>query len=283
MRTAFSVSREAVTSADGTVIGYRRVGSGPPVLVLHGSMLAAQHMMRLAYALADDFTVTVPDRRGRGSSGPHGDAYRMAREIEDVAALAEATGASRVFGLSSGGLIALYAARTLPQLDRVAAYEPPLSVDGSVPIAWLDRFDREIAAGERGKALVTALKSMGVEPLFNRVPRPVLDLVMPLTVRLQRDAPAGDVTIEALTPTMHFDMALVRETADTADDLAHLDAQVLLLGGSRSPAYLGTALDALTSAIPGAQRRTLPGLGHSGPEDDGRPELVAEVLRDFFR
>ncbi|MEV0273739.1 alpha/beta hydrolase [Hamadaea sp. NPDC050747] len=207
----------------------------------------------------------------------------MAREIEDVAALAEATGASRVFGLSSGGLIALYAARTLPQLHRVAAYEPPLSIGGSVPIAWLDRFDREIAVGERGRALVTALKSMGVEPLFNRVPRPVLDLVMPLTVRLQRDAPAGDVTIEALTPTMHFDMALVRETADTADELAHLDAQVLLLGGSRSPAYLGTALDALTSAIPGAQRRTLPGLGHSGPEDDGRPELVAEVLRDFFR
>lgn len=271
-----------MTSADGTVIGYRLLGDGPPILVLHGSMLAAQHMMRLAYALAGDFTVAVPDRRGRGSSGPHGSEYQLAREVEDVAALAEATGATRIFGLSSGGLIALYAARTLPQLDRVAAYEPPLSVGGSAPTAWLDRFDREIAAGKSGKALVTALKSMGVEPLFNRVPRPVLDLLMPLAVRLQRDVPAGDVSIEALTPTMHYDMALVREAADTAGLFAQLDARVLLLGGSRSPAYLGVALDALAAVIPGVSRRTMPGLGHSGPENDGRPEQVAEVLRDFF-
>lgn len=54
----------SVVSADGTVIGYRQVGSGPGVILLHGSMLAAQDFMKLATALADDFTVTVPDRRG---------------------------------------------------------------------------------------------------------------------------------------------------------------------------------------------------------------------------
>ncbi|MCP2321496.1 pimeloyl-ACP methyl ester carboxylesterase [Hamadaea flava] len=283
MRTAFSVSRESTTSADGTVIGYRRLGSGPPVLVLHGSMQAAQHMMRLAYALADDFTVDVVDRRGRGDSGPHGNAYQLAREIEDVAAVAEATGATRIFGLSSGGLVTLYAARSLPQLDRVAVYEPPLSVNGSAPTAWLDRFDREIAAAEPAKAMITALKSLGVDPLFTRLPRPMLDLVMPLAVRMQRDVPDGDVPIMTLIPTMHYDISLINETADTVHELAQLDARVLLLGGTRSPQYLATALDALAATIPGAEQRMLPGLGHSGPDEDGKPEVVAEVLRTFFR
>jgi hypothetical protein len=57
---------------------------------------------------------------------------------------------------------------------------------------------------------------------------------------------------------------------------------VLLLHGSRSPAYFTTALDALAAVIPQVERRTLPGLRHDGPEDDGRPLIVAQVLRDFL-
>ena len=37
--------------------------------------------MRLAHALSEDFSVHLPDRRGRGSSGPHGDTFGIAREV----------------------------------------------------------------------------------------------------------------------------------------------------------------------------------------------------------
>jgi len=40
----------SVSSADGTVIGYRQLGSGPAVLLVHGGMQAAQHLMKLADA-----------------------------------------------------------------------------------------------------------------------------------------------------------------------------------------------------------------------------------------
>jgi pimeloyl-ACP methyl ester carboxylesterase len=43
-----------VRSADGTTIGYRRCGRGPGLILLHGGMLAAQHFMKLAAALAAD-------------------------------------------------------------------------------------------------------------------------------------------------------------------------------------------------------------------------------------
>jgi Tetracyclin repressor-like, C-terminal domain len=59
--------------------------------------------------------------------------------------------------------------------------------------------------------------------------------------------------------------------------------RVLLLGGTKSPDYLSVALSELAAVLPHAQRVTLPGLTHEGPEDDGRPLVVAQALRDFHR
>jgi pimeloyl-ACP methyl ester carboxylesterase len=271
-----------VRSADGTVVGYRRWGNGPAVLVMHGGMQASQHLQELARTLATAFTVYVPDRRGRGLTGAHGGNFGVMREVEDVQALVAATGAARIFGLSSGALVALRAALATPALDRVALYEPPLSVGGSAPTHWVPRFDREIAAGKIAAALVTALKGAGVEPVLGRIPRFALVSLLPIALRSQRDLPGDDVPIEALVPTQHFDMRIVREMAETAKDYAALDARVLLLGGAKSPAYLGVALDELAKVLPHARRITFPGLRHSGPDDSGDPRRVGETLREFF-
>ncbi|HMA34289.1 MAG TPA: alpha/beta hydrolase, partial [Chloroflexia bacterium] len=61
----------SVTSPDGTPIGYRQVGHGPGLVILHGAMSGGDHHMQLAAALADAHTVYLPDRRGRGQSGPY--------------------------------------------------------------------------------------------------------------------------------------------------------------------------------------------------------------------
>jgi pimeloyl-ACP methyl ester carboxylesterase len=92
------VTTGSVVSADGTTIGYRRLGHGPSVIVLHGGVNASQHMLKLARALADAFTVYLPDRRGRGISGAFGPAYGIQREDEDLAAMVGHTGAEDVFG-----------------------------------------------------------------------------------------------------------------------------------------------------------------------------------------
>ena len=63
-----------VVSADGTEISFRRIGAGPPLLVLHGAMQSALSQRALATALAGRFPVVLPDRRGRGASGPFGPA-----------------------------------------------------------------------------------------------------------------------------------------------------------------------------------------------------------------
>ena len=60
-------------SADGTTIGYYHLGEGPPVVLLHGAGQSSNSFSALASDLSDSFAVFVPDRRGRGRSGPYGD------------------------------------------------------------------------------------------------------------------------------------------------------------------------------------------------------------------
>ncbi|GLY89600.1 alpha/beta fold hydrolase [Actinoallomurus iriomotensis] len=271
-----------VRSTDGTTIGYRRWGDGPALILLHGGMLASQHLTGLAEALADDFTVYVPDRRGRGLSGGHGDDYGVEREVEDVRALVAETGANRIFGLSSGGLVALRTALAVPELERIALYEPPLDAGGAMPLGWLPRYERELAAGRTGAALVTVLKGMEVEPVFGRVPRFVLTPLMAIAVRMGNEPSGDEVPVKALVPTQGFDIRLVQEMADTAQEYASVPASVLLLGGARSPAYLRAALSRLAAVLPHARSVTFPRLDHSGPTNDGDPLAVADALRDFF-
>src|SRR5215213_5506746 len=81
------VTTGRLVSADGTRIGYGRLGEGPSVILLHGAVNASQHMLKLGRALADAYTVYLPDRRGRGMSGAFGPTYGIQREDEDLAAM----------------------------------------------------------------------------------------------------------------------------------------------------------------------------------------------------
>ena len=55
----YKIKTGTVTSTDGTVIGYRQIGDGPGLMVLHDGMKASQHYLRLAEALADSYTVYI--------------------------------------------------------------------------------------------------------------------------------------------------------------------------------------------------------------------------------
>jgi pimeloyl-ACP methyl ester carboxylesterase len=271
----------SVTS-DGTTIGYRQIGSGPGIILLHGGMNASQHYMRLAAALSDTFTVYVPDRRGRGLSGPHGDQYSIAKECEDVDALLDKTGAHFVFGHSSGGLIAIQAALTLPSIRKVAVYEPPLSLYGSVPMSWVPRYERELDEGKVASALITVVKGLELSRVFAFIPRWLLLPLITLTLRSDKQAlKPGDVSMEALIPTLLFDQQLVKEMDNSLESFKAMHAEVFLLGGDKSPAYLRNALDALSKTLPHVERVEYPGLNHDAPNDTA-PERISKELRAFF-
>jgi len=55
-----------VTSADGTPIALWKTGSGPSLLVVHGTCADHSAWDKVVPLLADDFTIYAMDRRGRG-------------------------------------------------------------------------------------------------------------------------------------------------------------------------------------------------------------------------
>jgi len=283
-RTAVTGS---ITSKDGTNIGYRQLGHGPGVVLLHGIMESAQSHIQLAEGLADTFTVYLPDRRGRGLSGPQGSDYRLEKEVEDLDALLTKTGAHYVFGVSAGAIVCLQAALTLPAIQRVAIFEPPLIIDDSVSTAFVERFDKEMAQGRVVSALVTAMKGsqMG-PPVFNVMPRWLLELLTKMmTASEEKKAKADDVTMRMLASTLHSDFQLSVETKEALESFKAIRADVLLLGGSKSPAYFKVALYALEKVLPHAKRTEFPGLNHGASGNanrGGKPKLVAQELRQFF-
>jgi pimeloyl-ACP methyl ester carboxylesterase len=270
----------SVESADGTTIGFRRAGSGRPLVLVNGGMLASQHFVSLAGELAADFELVVPDRRGRGMSGPYGEAGPRVvdREAADVRAVIAEVGAHDLFGLSTGALVGLNAVLGTTSVTRLALYEPPLSVHGSIPLGWLERYEREIAAGKTSSALITVMRGLRTDRTMSRVPHAAAPL-MGWMLRRERPEP-GDVAIRDLVSTFHYDMAIIEETADRAEDYASVQADVLLIGGGKSPAFLAHSLDALEAVLPNCHRMTLPGLGHQAAVD--QPDRVAAVLREFF-
>jgi len=277
----------SATSKDGATIGYRQLGCGPGMMLLHGSMSSAHNHMQLAEALADAFTVYVPDRRGRGLSGPYSEDYSVQRDVEDIEAILTKTGAHNVFGVSSGGIICLQAALTLPTIHKAAIYEPPLFINSSVPTAVLTRFDEEMAQGKVAAALVTAMKGarMG-PPIFNVMPRWLLERLTKMAMAGEDKKARGDyVTMRMLAPTLHYDFQLIVEMSGAPESFKAMPAEVLLLGGSKSPAYLKAALDALVKILPHVERIEFPGLNHAASwntDRGGQPEPVAQELRRFF-
>jgi pimeloyl-ACP methyl ester carboxylesterase len=275
---------DTVVSKDGTRIGYRRLGAGPGLVLVHGGMQAAQNLMALGLLLSDEFTVHVPDRRGRGFSGPFGEPYGLQQETEDLCALLEKTGARNVFGLSAGGLIALHTARAETAIDKLAVYEPPFPLRGASSTDWVPRMESELERGDLGSAMATVIKGTADPSVIKALPRWVLARLMGVAIRAeQRKARGDDVPIAALLPTVPYDARVVRAFEGSLESFDDLRTPTLLLSGSKSDHELRAAVEALARVLPHAKLVELSGVGHRAADNRGQPDVVASALGDFFR
>ena len=268
-------STGSVVSADGTTIGYRQIGSGPGLVIMHGALRSSLHYQRLATALADICTVYIPDRRGRGLSGPAGNDYSLVKECEDLAAILQKTHARRVFGHSGGGLLALEAALKLP-IDQLILYEPAISINGSLPLHWLPDYEGAILRKDYAGAMAIFIRGLPLN-WMSKLPYFVLHALFSLMLRSDE----GDEIIELL-PTGVHEVRLGQSLDSTYQRYRHISAETLLLGGSKSPAYLLDVLPVLAEVIPHARLINLPGLDHTSPNDEDAPNAVAAVLKQFL-
>ena len=277
-------SKEYVTSKDGTCIGFLRQGIGPGIVLVQGAMATAYNFDQLAQFLAHRFTVYTPDRRGRGMSPkPYDNKHNIARDVEDVEAILTETGASQIFGLSSGAIITLEAARTLPQVTRASVYEPPFYRDG-ISHDGIRQLNAEIDQGDMAAALVTSLLVAKTAPkLIQILPNPVARLLARFVLYIDdRISHRKTTKLCDLLPGIRYDFNVVGGMDGKMETMASITKPMLLLSGTKSPAFLQQSIWSLKGILPQAQHIELDGLGHSGSWNGGRPSVVAKVLLEFF-
>ncbi len=259
-----------VTSKDGTKLVYDKAGQGPAVILVEGATMSREAWAELAELLAPDFTVYSYDRRGRGGSTDT-KPFSVRKEIEDIEALIDSAGGSGcLYGISSGGALALEAAAQLNgKVKKLAIYEVPY--DSSEPAiqawrAYRAKLSELVAADRRGDAAALFMKFVGAPDEM---------------IEGMRHSPMWP-SMEMVAPTLIYDAAALGEDRTVPTERAsRITAQTLVMdgGGSyESMPFMHTTAEALTKAIPNAQHRVIEGQSH-----DIDAKVFAPVLTAFFK
>jgi pimeloyl-ACP methyl ester carboxylesterase len=233
-----------------------------PVVLLHSGGMSSRQWGRLAAALEERHVVHAPDFVGHGGTPwPAGTTDPLATDVDRlVAQLGALDAPAHLVGHSYGGVVALQAARRLPDAVRsLALFEPvafgvlrdPGDPGGLADLARIAE-DPVFLAGGDGPGGLDAWFEGFVD--FWSGPG-AWRAMGPIGQRSFRDAGRG------------LARGALALTADRTGATAYgeVAAPTLLLAGDRSPLAARRAAVVLAEHLPQAELRLVPGAGHMGP------------------
>src|SRR5438876_784159 len=116
----------------------------------------------------------------------------------------------------------------MPSSRRIAVCEPPLFRDRTGPASLLRKFDGEMADGNLGAAMVTAMRGAEMGPgWFRALPKALSARLLAMGMKQEAKQPAGEYpTMRELAPTLHSDFAIVTASSGRLDDFRSIQAEV---------------------------------------------------------
>lgn len=242
---------EKVISHDGTPIAYHRRGSGPPLVLVHGSASANPIAWTAVHlTLEEYFTVYAMDRRGRGESGD-GPTYAIEREVEDIVAVVDSIGQPvNLLGHSFGALCVLEAALLTRNLRRLILYEPAIPLPDVVlyPEGVIDRLQALLDSGDREGVLTTLYREVVMIPAHE--------------IEQLKASPAWPARVASAHTVLREAQAEEQYTFDAWRFKDFHTPTLLLLGGD-SPQILKAATEIIDRALPDSQIAIMPGQQHT--------------------
>jgi pimeloyl-ACP methyl ester carboxylesterase len=254
---------EAAISRDGTHIAYARSGSGPALVLVHGTTEDHARWAAFVQRLEPRFTTYALDRRGRGQSGD-GPEYALEREFEDVAAVVDAVGSPAfLLGHSFGAVCALEATLRTANVAKLVLYEPPVQM----PLAEgvLAELTSLVDAGRNEAALITFLGKIAQ--------------LKPLEIELLRRRQTWQDRV-ATAPTVLREVTFNRRYVVDPERFGSMRVPTLLLLGAESPTAYGAAIERIHSALPSSRIELLPRQRHVAM--DSAPQLFLDRLLAFL-
>jgi len=266
----------------GHRIGYRRAGSGPVLLLLHGIAGSSQTWIPAMELLRSDYTVVAPDFLGHGHSAkPVGD-YSLGNFANVMRDLLVVLGIERatVIGQSFGGGVAMQFAYQFP--DRC---ERLVLVDAGGlgrEVNWILRLVTLPAAEYLFPVLFPAFVRRWGDPVARFADRVGL-----------RSVPAMEVwrSYRSLTETQGR-KAFVRTMRSVIDpggqsvsaiDRLYLAERIptLIVWGEKDRIIPLAHAERALRAVPHSRLEVMPGVGHFPQSED--PAGFVELLKDFLR
>ncbi|MFD4420910.1 alpha/beta fold hydrolase [Agromyces sp. NPDC058484] len=261
-----------VASPDGTQIAVFVSGAGRPLVLVPGTTSDHTTWRLVVPLLEPNVEVNAVDRRGRGASGD-GPAYALEREVEDLAAVVDATAARwggpvDLLGHSYGGNVAFGAALRTSNLRRLVLYEGwpvPDVADRTMAPDILAHLDDLLAHGRRAEAL---------EAFFREMVQVTEEEIANI-----KASPAWSARVAA-APTVPRELRAFGEQAFDPASAARIDVPVLLLVGSESPDEILADPEVVAAAFPDARIGVLNGQAHMAQLT--APEALAAAVLDFL-
>ena len=255
---------QTVRSTDDTPIAYEQQGSGPHLLLVHGT---ATIRAQWATIFEQHFTVTAMERRGRGDSGDAPD-YAIEREFEDIVAVMDALGGPvLLFGHSFGALCALGAAMLTQKLAGLILYEPSFSEGERLySEQQIARLERLVADDDYEAAIIALMAEVAA------VPRSEIEQMKAAASWPKRVATARTIPRE-LRAEQSYLLPVAR--------LREMSLPVLLLLGGDSPPELTIGAERLQGILPNAKTVVMPGEQHTAMYSN--PDMVVAAVLAFSR
>ncbi len=250
------------------ILHVTEMGSGPPLVLLHGLFGAGKNLGALARGLSGQARVISMDLRNHGDSG-HDTAMDYDVMAADVAATMAAMGVqqARVAGHSMGGKTAMRLA-----LRRPALVERLVVMD-IAPVTYRHGYDAYVAA-MRAIPLQAELHRLQADAaLAAAVPEAPLRAFL-LNNLILGAQPRWRIGLEEIAGAMPAIMAW-------QDTGARYDGPVLFLRGSESDYVLDEYWDGIKRCFPAAVLRTVAGAGHWLHAEKPQ-QVVAELQRFLF-
>lgn len=245
---------------NGVALHYEQVGSGPCLVLTHGSWTDGSGWAQLVERLADRFSVVVWDRRGHSRSGDGAGPGSRAEDAEDLAKLIEHVSDTPVHlaGSSYGSIVTLTLVTDRPDLVLSAAvHEPPLFrlLEGTND----DGLAAELAAAESELSVVRRLLETG---RHRDAAHHFIEHVALGPGSWERLPEAFRAVLVANAPTYLDEMRDETALSIDAAALAVTAVPLMLSRGTASPPLFVPAIDEVASLVPAARVEVIEGAGH---------------------
>ncbi len=259
---------------------YRKYGSGPAMMILHGLYGSSDNWVSIARKIDDRFTVIIPDLRNHGSS-PHSAIHDYDAMSLDIKELADDLNLTQFYlaGHSMGGKAAMKFAMRWPEMLR------GLLIADISPVNSSERFKkdlkkhREILQAMLSADITSAGSRKEIETFFSSLKSEKLTgFILKNLRRNTGDGFVWKINLRALAANIENIMASVEPGRNEDNSIAGLP--VFFLKAGNSDYIADDDVTPILKIFPGARIITIPDAGHWIHSD--KPEAVVSAMLKFL-